>query len=74
MKLISDEVLKNNLRELGLSTDEIEKTIDNQPVAFDKEKVIDQIEGIFGCDPMYYNEDAKFAIDSAIDKVQKGGI
>ena len=74
MKLINDEILKKNLRELGLSTNEIEKVIDNQPVAFDKEKVIDQIEEIFGCDPMYYNEDAKFAIDSAVDKVQNEGI
>ena len=47
--------------------------IEDMPTAYDVEKVVEQIDGMFGVDPMYYGEDAKWAVDKAIEIVRNGG-
>ncbi len=52
----------------------IKDIIDTTRTAYDAEKVEEQIEGMFGCDPMYYGSEARWAVDRAIEIVRKGGI
>ncbi len=42
--------------------------------AYAPDKVVEQLESMFGCDPMYFGEDAKWAVDRAIEIVKKGGV
>ena len=35
------------------------------------EKIIERLEGMFGCDPMYYGEEAKWAVDKAVEIVNE---
>ena len=46
----------------------------NVKTAYSVEKVVKQIEEMFGCDPMYYGTEAKQAVDKAIDIVKRGGV
>lgn len=57
-----------------LASDEHCGLIDRQPTAYDIDKIVEQLEGMFGCDPMYFGEDAKWAVDRAIEIVKKGGV
>ena len=92
MRLIDAELLKKNCKCTGkfednfkcVSLSELAKVIDNQPTAFDADKVIEQIEyrrANFDCKLCKYNDDEKTICsedcsDALIDdliKIVKGG-
>ena len=92
MRLIDAELLKKNCKCTGefednfkcVSLSELAKVIDNQPTAFDVDKVIEQIEyrrANFDCKLCKYNDDEKTICsedcsDALIDdliKIVKGG-
>lgn len=92
MRLIDADLLKKNCKCTGkfedefkcVSLSELAKVIDNQPTAFDADKVIEQIEyrrANFDCKLCKYNDDEKIICsedcsDALIDdliKIVKGG-
>ena len=94
MRLIDADLLKKNCKCTGkfedefkcVSLSELAKVIDEQPTAFDVEKVIEQIEyrrANFDCKLCKYNDDGKTVcsedcsdalIDDLIEIVKSGGI
>lgn len=44
--------------------------IDEQVTIYDVEKVTEQLEEMFGVDPMYYGAEARWAVDKAIEIVK----
>lgn len=46
--------------------------IDEQPTAYDVDKVEQQIEEMFGVDATYYGTEAKWAVEKAREIVRKG--
>ncbi len=44
------------------------------PTAYDVERVVAEIEWMFGVDPTYYGTEARWAVNKAIEKIRKGGI
>lgn len=95
MRLIDADALYEKLQndstyDLDFMDYELREIIDNQPTAFDTEKVVEQLEErkeeVSGCfevmcsDCKYTEEchegekDYKVAFDSAIDIVKKGGV
>ena len=44
--------------------------IDEQSTVYDVEKVTEQLEEMFGVDPMYYGTEARWAVDKAIEIVK----
>lgn len=80
-RLIDADALKQNLRKCQIEsliahTEEknVFDIINEQPTAYDVEKVEEQIEEMFGVDPMYYGTEAMWAVDKAIDIVKRGGV
>ena len=94
MRLIDDDLLKKNCKCTGefednfkcVSLSELAKVIDEQPTAFDVDKVIDQIEyrrANFDCKLCKYNDDEKTIcsedcsdalIDDLLEIVKGGGV
>lgn len=52
---------------------EIIDIINAIPCAYNVEKVVEQIDGMYGVDPMYYGKEVKWCVDKAIDIVRNGG-
>ena len=48
--------------------------ISEQPTAYDVDKVIENIDGMFGADPAYFGKEAQFAVETAIMIVRSGGV
>lgn len=46
--------------------------VKNQPTAYNVDAVVEQIEEMFGVDPMYYGAEARWAVDKAIEIVKAG--
>ena len=44
--------------------------IDEQATIYDVEKVTEQLEEMFGVDPMYYGAEVRWAVDKAIEIVK----
>ena len=74
----ADELLErirlNYNNHQNVSAGAIKDMINTTNTAYDVEKVVKQIEEMFGCDPMYYGTEAKWAVDKAIEIVRKGGV
>ena len=77
MRLIDADAMNEELfyKQLGgkdtlITAESAFNMIKAQPTAYDVEKVVKQIEEMFGCDPMYYGTEAKWAVDKAIEIVR----
>lgn len=74
MRLIdADDVkeLLNGLESLPWE-EQVEELVDAIPTAYDLDKVVEQLEGMFNVDPMYYGEEAAWVVDKAINIVREG--
>ena len=78
MKLIDRKALINQLKEENIPFNaDINKIINIQPIAFDTEKVIEQLEEkqyAYLHDNGDYEEGKYYAFEEAIDIVKKGGV
>ena len=76
MRLIDADRLMNRMRGNVLIdvTTELEKTIADQPTAFDKEKVIEELKQISKALLMVEKFNGAACIDKAIEIIEKGGI
>nr|DAF85675.1 MAG TPA: hypothetical protein [Siphoviridae sp. ctYcY12] len=74
MRLIDADRLMDNLRGNVLIdvTPELERAIEQQPAAFDKEKVINDLLCASTCSAS--DEDSFIELEEAIEIVEKGGI
>ena len=78
MRLIDADKLKETLLKFNYTTahNQIFRYIDEQPTAFDTEKVVEQLEGLSNAEADYYYARSNDVIDreDAIDIVKKGGV
>lgn len=78
MRLIDADKLKETLLKFNYTTahNQIFRYIDEQPTAFDTEKVVAQLEGLSNAEADYYYASSNDVIDreDAIDIVKKGGV
>ena len=72
MRLINADDVKELL--LGLDSlpweEQVDELVAAIPTAFDLEKTTEQLEEMFGVDPMYYGTEARWAVDKAIEIVK----
>lgn len=77
-RLIDADELKETLLKFNYTTahNQIFRYIDQQPTAFDTEKVVEQLEGLSNAEADYYYARSNDVIDreDAIDIVKKGGV
>ena len=84
MRLIDADLLKQNCKCTGGFNDNfmcvdlitLAEVIDNQPTAFDMEKVVGELESLSNAEADYYYARSNDVIDreDAIDIVKKGGV
>lgn len=83
MRLIDADALyeklqKDSTYDLDFMDSELKEMIENQPTAFDTERVVEQLEerkgNVFIDGKKMYQEDYFIDIDDAIDIVKKGGV
>ena len=77
MELIDRKALINQLKEKNIPFNaDINEIINIQPIAFDTEKVIEQLESLSNAEADYYYARSNDVIDreDAIDIVKKGGV
>lgn len=65
----NDNVAKGMLSGLAL----VRENILRKPTAYNVDAVVEQIEEMFGVDPMYYGAEVRWAVDKAIEIVKAGG-
>ena len=72
MRLINADDVKELLN--GLDSlpweEQVDELVEAIPTAFDLEKTTEQLEEMFGVDPMYYGTEARWAVDKAINIVK----
>ena len=80
MRLIDADALKQALRNCQIESliahtegKNVFDIINEQQTAYDVDAVVEQIEEMFGVDPMYYGAEARWAVDKAIEIVRKAG-
>lgn len=78
MRLIDADKLKETLLKFNYTTahNQIFRYIDEQPTAFDTEKVVAQLESLSNAEADYYYASVNDVIDreDAIDIVKEGGV
>lgn len=77
MELIDRKALINQLKEENIPFNaDINEIINIQPIAFDTEKVVEQLESLSNAEADYYYAKSNDVIDreDAIDIVKKGGV
>ena len=84
MRLIDADALCEKIRKIydgymldeGCTPIDFENMVDEQPTAFDTEKVVEQLESLSNAEADYYYAKSNDVIDreNAIDIVKKGGV
>lgn len=69
------KLLKANTMSNGtlINTNTMLAIVEQMPTAYDIDKVVTEIEEMFGVDPMYYGAEARWSVDKAIEIVKAGG-
>lgn len=80
-RLISADALKETLKNppvycslSGITIDDVLTIIDEQPTAYDVEKVVEELDELFAFDPVYYGTAASWVVNKVKEIVKKGDV